>query len=199
MRKFILTTLIVSSISIFAQPNKGKGMKMAPVLAPGYYVPMKGDTVRGEIQTNLENDASYYKSFFFKAANSPKTVEMTAKKAKAYGFGDQEFITLKIDEEDVYIKYLENGRLRLMEYQYVKVIDGVEKYPSVYYIQDTKAASDDKNNTKELTQLPERKYKPVLAKFFKDQPILLEEVDKWYFKIDEIRKAVREFNKLYTE
>jgi hypothetical protein len=198
MKKLFVSLLAISTISLVAQP-KGKEAKMLAEFSPGYYVTVKGDTVRGEVQNNLEKQDMFYKSFFFRPRGGSKPMELTSKKATGYGFDNNNFVVQKIDDEDKYIKTLENGRLRLMEYQYAKTEDGVEKYPSLYFIIDTRAGADDKNGVNILTQLPERNHKKVLTKFFKDQPILLDQVDKWYFKIEEIRKAVAEFNNMYQQ
>jgi hypothetical protein len=197
MKKIFFSLLVLGSLSVFAQP-KGKAAKMTPEFAPGYYVSLKGDTVRGEVQTNLDKEDMFYKSFFYRPKGGGKPAEITTKKAKAYGYGDTHFSTLKMDENDVYIRYVERGRLNLFEYKYAKVENGEETFPSTYFIIDTRATADDKTGTHELMQIPDRNHKKVLAKYFKDQPILLDQVDKWYFKIDEIRKAVSEFNAMYT-
>lgn len=200
MKKILLSLFTLSTIVAFAQPGKkGKEAHMEPVLAPGYYLTAKGDSVKGEVQTNRENDAAFYKSVLFKAKGVPKVTELTPKKVRGYGFGDKHFIVFKMGEEEVYIKYMEKGRINLMEYQTAKVEEGVEKYPSTYYIQDTKAAGDDTHGTKDLTEIPQKPpgHKKLLKIFLKDQPIIADVVDKWYFKIDEIQKAVHEFNKLY--
>ncbi len=200
MKKLFFCLFAISSVSAFAQPGKkGKEAHMAPIFSPGYYVSLKGDTVRGEIQTNLDKETMFFNTIFFKPKGTTKAVEVTTKKAKAYGYDETAFTLLKMDEGDVYIKYLIRGRLNLLEYKFSKLEDGVEKLQSVYFIQDTKAAGDDKYGTAELNQLPIREHKKVLKNFFRDQPILLDQVDKWYFKIDEIKKAVSEFNAMYTE
>jgi len=202
MKKIIFGFLALGVLTAAAQPGKkGKDAHMEPVLAAGYYIPLKGDTVKGEVQTNRENDAAGYKTILFKPKNSPKVVELTPKKVKAYGYDDNHFVGQKMGEEDVYFRYMERGRLVLMEYKFAKVEEGVEKYPSIYFVQDTKAAGDDKHNTKDLNEIPQKPpgHKKLLKNFFADQPIILDGIDKWYFKIDEIRKAVVEFNKMYSE
>lgn len=202
MKNLFLSLLTISTFSMFAQPGKkGKEMKMTPVFAPGYYVNLKGDTIRGEIQTNLDKETDFYVSFFYKPKGVAKAAEITNKKAKAYGYDDVHFTTLKLDEQnDVYIKYLENGRLQLLEYKYPKVEDGVEKVLCLYFIKDSRVSPEDKLGTGILTQIPSvpPNHKKALKNFFKDQPILLEQVDKWYVKIDGMRKAVQEFNAMYT-
>ena len=200
MKKLFFCLLALSSVTAFAQPGKkGKEAHMTPVFSPGYYVALKGDTVRGEVQTNLEKETMFYTAVYFKPKGTTKPVEYNTKKAKAYGYDEVTYTMLKMDEGDVYIKYLLRGRLNLLEYKFAKMVDGVEKMESVYFIQDTKAAGDDKFGTAELNQIPIQNHKKVLKNFFKDQPILLDQVDKWYFKIDEIKKAVTEFNAMYTE
>ena len=200
MKKLLLSLFTLGTIIVCAQPGKkGKDAHMEPVLEQGYYLTAKGDSVKGEIQTNRENDGMFYKSVLFKAKGVPKVTELTPKKVRGYGFGDHHFTVYKKGEEEVYIRYVEKGRMNLMEYQEAKTEEGVEKFPSTYYIQDTKAAGDDTHGTKDLTEIPQKPpgHKKMLKIFLKDQPIIVDGVDKWYFKIDEIQKAVHEFNKLY--
>jgi hypothetical protein len=199
MKNLFVAILTIASISVFAQPGKkGKEPSMTPEFVKGYYLNLKGDSVKGEVQSNMERESDYYLSFKFKVKGVGKGAEINTKKAKGYGFNDNHFTTLHMDQNDVYIKYLEQGRLNLMEWKYPGVGDDAGKIMSVYFVVDTRAAADDKNNLNVLTQLNEKSHKKILKPFFKDQPILLEQVDKWFFKIDEVRKAVQEFNALYT-
>jgi hypothetical protein len=198
MKNLFFTLFALGTVSAIAQP-KGKESHMAPIFSPGYYVSLKGDTVRGEVQTNLDKEPMFYTSIWFKPKGTGKAVEVGPKKAKAYGYDETNFGQLHMDEGDVYIKNIAEGRLILAEYKFAKVEDGKEKIKSVYFIKDTKAAGDDKFGTGDYNQLPERDHKKVLKNFFRDQPILLDQVDKWVFKIDEIKKAVTEFNAMYAE
>jgi hypothetical protein len=199
MKKLFVAIFTIASISLFAQPGKkGKEMKMAPIYSKGYYLNNKNDTVRGEVQNNMDKESDFYNSFMYRPKAGAKGVVMTSKKAKGYGFDDNHFTVLKMDDKDVYIKYLEQGRLNLMEYKYPGNGDDEGKYLSIYFIVDTRATPEDKGDLHLLTQLNEKSHKKILKPFFKDQPIILEQVDKWFFKIEEVRKAVSEFNALYT-
>jgi len=198
MKKLFLVVLALCSVTSFAQPGKkGKEAKMAPSYSPGYYLNLKGDTVKGEVVTNLEEEPMYYITIFFKLKGAAKPTEITTKKAKGYGYDNTHFTMLKMGENDVYLKYLERGRLALMEYRFLGSENGKPKMISIYFLQDTQAPADDKFETNIVTQLPDKNHKKAMKNFFRDQPILLEQVDKWYFKIDEIRKAVQEFNAMY--
>jgi hypothetical protein len=159
---------------------------------------MKGDSVKGEVQNNMDHEYDFHNSFMFKLKGAGKGTEITPKKAKGYGFDNNHYTILKMDQNDVYIKYLEMGRLNLLEWKYPGTGDDAGKTMSVYFIVDSRATADDKTGTNVLTQLNDKSHKKILKPFFKDQPILLEQVDKWFFKIDEVRKAVQEFNALYT-
>lgn len=198
MKHLVIAFFTVASVSLFAQPGKNKPMKMTPEFSRGYYLNLKGDTVKGEVQNNMDNEYDFYNSFMFKAKGGTKGAEITPKKAKGYGFDDKNFTILKMDDKEVYIKYLEQGRLNLLEWKYPGNGDDAGKTLAVYFIIDTRATADDKNGTNVLTQLNDKSHKKILKPFFKDQPIILEQVDKWFFKIEEVQKAVREFNALYT-
>lgn len=198
MKNVFIAIFALASVSLLAQPGKNKEMRMTPEFTKGYYVNLKGDTVKGEVQKNPDKETDLYSAFQFKLKGATKGAEITSKKAKAYGFDDNHFTVLKMDEQDVYIKYLEKGRLNLMEWKYPKEVDGVQKALPVYFIIDTRATEADKTNTHVLTQLSEMSFKKQLKPFFKDQPVLLDQVDKWALKIDEVRKAVSEFNAMYA-
>ena len=63
MKKILSLLLIAAGLTVAAQPKKAP--KMAPILAEGYYVGSKNDTVRGEVQTNPEDVTDFYSGFYF--------------------------------------------------------------------------------------------------------------------------------------
>jgi hypothetical protein len=198
MKKLLSLVLIFTTTVGLAQPGKkGKDPKMAPVLVPGYYVTAKGDTVKGEIQTNLENEGLLYREINFKDARSPKVTVITTKKAKAYGFGDNHFTLFSGDpQNEIYLKYMAKGRLNFMEYKFETNVAGKPTIVSEYYIQDTKA--DDANKElRELKKLNEKFYKKNLQPYMKDQPMIWSDMDKFVFKPDVIANSIREYNRFY--
>lgn len=198
MKKLVVLSFVVLSAAVFAQPGKkGKDPKMAPELVAGYYVPMKGDTVKGEIQTNLENEGELYKSIYFKPANSPKVIQITTKKAKAYGYGDKHFVVAPYDAStEVYLRYLAKGRLNFMEYKYETTVAGKQVIEAEYYIQDTKADEESKE-LRELRKLNPKFYKKELKNYMKDQQMIWNDLDKFNFKPESIANSIREYNRFY--
>lgn len=197
--KKLLSIIFISAVTIgMAQPGKkGKEPRMAPVLVPGYYVTAKGDTVKGEIQTNLETEGDLYKSIYFKDKKSPKVVAITTKKAKAYGFGDNHFVLFSGDpQNEVYLKYMARGRLNLMEFKYADTYAGKPVVNAEYYIQDSKADEENKE-LRELKKLSEKFYKKELKPFMKDQPMIWSDLDKFSFKPEVLANSIREYNRYY--
>jgi len=199
--KIVTFLMLIFSLNvIFSQPKKGgknAAMGISPEFEKGWYLPLKGDTVKGEIQTNAgETEAQFNVSFFFKPLNAKKVSEITPKKAKAYGFGDRQFEVVKIKETEYFAEVLERGRITLYQINIEKTEKDRKIAEPVYYIVDAQA--DPKSKLAGLVELPKEKpYKKVLKELFKEQPMLIENVDKWYLQIDQVRQAIQEFNKLY--
>lgn len=197
MKKLLSFVFISCSVAALAQPGKkSKDPHMAPELVPGYYVTAKGDTVKGEIQTNPENEGDIYKQINFKAPGQAKLVVITTKKAKAYGFGDNHFVMFAADGNEVYLRYLAKGRLNLLEYKYPTVVAGTPTMAADYFVQDTKA--DDANaELRQLKKLNDKFYKKEMKPYMKDQAMIWSDMDKFVFKPEAIANSVREYNKMY--
>jgi len=199
--RLMLLLFVFSFQFAFSQPKKGnnKVASVAPEFEKGWYLPYKGDTIKGEIQVNAgETEAQYNISFFFKAPNAKKVSEITTKKAKAYGFGDRKFEIIKIKDVEYFAEVLEKGRVSLYQINEEKVEKDRKIAIPVYYINDAQA--DPKSKLAGIVELPKEKpYKKVLKELFKEQPMLIENVDKWFLQIDQVRQAIQEFNKLYQQ
>jgi hypothetical protein len=198
MKQILSILFIAGAFSAFAQP-KGKEAKMAPVTQPGYYLSLKGDTMRGEIQTNPEDPTGLYKTFNFRTGSSGKLAEISTKKAKGYGFGGRHFVLVPYDEQtSVYIEMLVNGRLKFYEYKFQGTKDGLPAIENMYYIQDTRAEEKDAV-LKELKPISTKFYKKELKPYMKDQPVTWNDLDKFYFNLDNVVKALKDFNKFYEQ
>lgn len=192
MKKLFLL-LVLSSMVVAAQPKKDP--KMAPVLTPGYYTTMKGDTVKGEIQINPLDETDFYHGFGFKPAKGAgKVTVINSKKAKAYGFDGRHFAVIPYEEGDIYAEYLTRGRLTFMEYKLHTKQDGVEIIGSVFFIQD-KAA--DEAELRDLKQISQKFYKRDLKPYMKGQPMIWSDLDKFTFEKNAVSNALKEYNKYY--
>ena len=196
MKKLLSLLFIASSAALLAQP-KTKDPKMAENLTPGYYCNLKGDTIKGEIQTNPTNgEVDFYKGFNFKPKGPGKVTAISNKKAKAYGFDGRNFTLIPFDVDFVYIEYIAIGRLNFMEYKYAGSVAGAPGVVSEYFIQDTKADAASAE-LKELKQISQKFYKKYLKPYMKAQIATWENLDKFTFNKDVVGNAVREFNKYY--
>jgi len=195
MKKIISIILIGAGLTAVAQPKKAP--KMAAILAPGYYIGSKNDTVRGEIQTNPESDIELYTKFNFRPAKGGKVMPVDPKKAKAYGFEGRSFVLIPNGGENVYAERLAEGRINFFEYKYMGKIDGYGAVESAYFVQDTRAEGED-IKLKEITKISNKFYKKDLRPFMKDQLMLWTDLDKFTFNKQAVTTAIADFNKFYA-
>ncbi|WP_317897901.1 hypothetical protein [Aurantibacillus circumpalustris] len=194
MKKFLSVILLGAGLTIAAQPKKAP--KMAPILAEGYYVNSKNDTVVGNIQANPESETEFYQKFYFQPAKGGKIMPVDPKKAKAYGFDGRHFVLLA-SGDGLYIERLASGRLNLFEYKYDGKVDGYDHIVSDYYMQDTRAEGSD-IKLKEINKISNKFYKKDLKPYMKDQLMLWTDLDKFTFDKQAVISAINEFNKFYA-
>ena len=196
MKKIFSILFISSSLLILAQP-KGKDPKMSPTLSPGYYCNLKGDTVKGEIQTNPTNgELDFYNSFNFKPKGAAKVTPISNKKAKSYGFDGRHFTLFPFGEGFVYLEYIAKGRLNFFEYKIMGKKEGQPFVESLYFMQDTKADEANKE-LRELKRISQKFYKKEIKPYMKDQIATWDNLDKFVFNKEVIGNAIREFNRYY--
>ncbi|MGZ4090289.1 MAG: hypothetical protein ACXVNO_06185 [Bacteroidia bacterium] len=197
MKKFLSIVMIAVTCVAFGQPGKkGKDPSMAPVLTKGYYVNSKGDTVKGEVQTNV-GELDIYKGFNFRAPGATKVIAIDTKKAKGYGFDGRNFILVPYDaESSVYIEQLVKGRLNFFEIKFEDTKEGRPVISTRYYIQDTQADEADKE-MRELKAISTKFYKKDLKPYMKEQPMTWTDLDKFVFNREAVVNAIKEYNKYY--
>jgi len=198
MKKLISLIFIVTAFSMAGQPKKAA--KMAPITSPGYYLSAKGDTVKGEVRTNPDDELDFHKGFSFKPAKGGKLLEIDIKKAKAYAFENKQFEKINNNGDDVYAEVLSKGRLNFYEIRFMGKIDGYEAIESSYFIQDNNAEGDDLKlrEPKKLNDKFNYKFfKKGLAPYMKDQKIIWDNLNEYPFNKQAVVEAINEFNKLY--
>ena len=195
MKKILSILLIGAGLTVVAQPKKAP--KMAPILAQGYYVGSKNDTVRGEVQTNAESETDFYKGFNFRPAKGGKVMPVDSKKAKAYGFDGRNFILIPYDGGNIYVERLAEGRINFFEYKFDGKIDGYPAIEAAYFVQDTRAEGED-IKLKEISKISNKFYKKDLRPYMKDQLMLWTDLDKFTFNKSTVTNAIVEFNKFYV-
>ena len=187
--------LVAAAFTTNGQPKKAP--KMAPVLVPGYYVTFKNDTVKGEVQSNPDDETDFYHGFNFKLAKGGKPVRIDSKKAKSYGFEGKDYAVIPYEGGDIYAEYLVRGRLVFMKYRMHDKVDGAEVITNVYFVQDSKA-DDSEKELRELKQISQKFYRRDLKIYMKAQPMIWSDMDKFTFDEKAVISSLREFNKYYT-
>ena len=195
MKNFISCLCIAFSFTAFAQRGPAK---MAPEYAKGYYVNLRGDTLRGKIQTNPDDHTSFYREFYFLKGKSTRHKVMKTNLVRAYGFEDRNFVMVMHKGERLFVERLASGRLAFYEYRYHGKVDGEPAVESSFFVTDTWADANVK--IKEPVMISQKFYKKSLKPFMKEeQPIIWEDLDKFTFNQNEVVKAIEEFNSNYKE
>jgi hypothetical protein len=191
----MLLVLLMATASV-AKPQRNRLPKMAPIFSDGYYVSSRGDTVRGKIQVNPENETDFHKQFSFKAKGQSKSRPFNFQRAKAYGFDGKHFVAVEIDGDKFFIERLVRGRLNFYERRLHGKVDGNPAVVSVYYIKD----NDAEGPTQDLARLKKisgQFYKRNLKPYMVDQPMIWDDLDKYKFDRQKVLQAIREFNGFY--
>lgn len=197
MKKFLAIILVAAGSSVLAQgAGKNKDPHMAATLTDGYYVTLKGDTVKGKIRNNYDDQLDIYKTIMFAPKEGAKLVAISPKKAKSYGFDGRHFTLIPFDAGEVYIERLAKGRINFFEYKYRETINAEVVISSTYFVQDTKADENEKD-LRELKQISTKFYKKALKPYMKEQPTTWTDLDKFTFNKDAVVNAIKEFNKYY--
>jgi cytochrome c556 len=75
-------------------------------------------------------------------------------------------------------------------------VNGEPGIESVYFIQDTRAEAKDAD-LKQFKQFKTMFYKKEVKNYFKDQPQIWSDFDKFVFDKNKFAESVKEFNKFY--
>src|SRR5687768_5756664 len=192
MKRIFVLLFVATAFAAAAQPKKAP--KMAPITAEGYYVGGKNDTVRGEIQTNPEDETELYRGFNFKPKGTGKLMPVSTKKAKAYGFEGKNFVKINENGQDIYVERLAEGRLNFYKYRFNGKIDGNPAIETQYYMQDTRAEGA-QAGLKDIQKISTKFYKRDLKDYMKDQPMIWSDLDKFTFNEGSLVNSINEFNK----
>jgi hypothetical protein len=196
MKKLLSLILLVSTYTLAAQRNRDP--KMLPEYASGYYINPRGDTVKGQIQTNLGEKVDFYKQFAFKKVNDKRPRVYDWRRAKAYGFNGKHFVKMQYKGEYMYVERLISGRLAFYEYRFQGKVNGYPGVETDYFIRDTWAGTENPE-LGELKKISKKYYKKALKPYMKEsQPILWEDLDKFNFDKQALLNTIREFNEQYT-
>ncbi len=194
MKRIIVLLLAASA---FTAAGQKKAPKMEPMTSPGYYVNQKGDTVKGEVRTNPEDETEFYQNFSFKPEKGGKLMPVMPLKAKAYGFEGKHFVRLGERNETMYVERLAEGRLNFFKRRFNGKVDGVPGIETEYYMQDTRAEAADAK-LKEVNKISTKFYKKDLKNYMKDQPMIWSDLDKFNFDENAVIRAINEFNSYYV-
>lgn len=157
--KHLLPALFISLTSYTAQAQI--------TFIKGYLVNEKGDTLRGEVKYNPKKEQDCYNKVFFKDETGAQKNYKPGKKAKAYGFNDQNFVAMEFENEMKFYRVLATGEINLYKMMYEVISMNEPILGGEYFI------SHKKEETK-LTAVKEGKFKKQMTEWMKENPEFIE-------------------------
>ncbi len=102
---------------------------------PGYVITWKGDTLKGEIEFNPKKEIDCYRKVKFRAGAGMPIKSFHPEKLKEYGMDSLVFIHRLLEDEEVFIKLILVGKLKVYEGR-SEIVDGDKTTyePDYYYM-----------------------------------------------------------------
>lgn len=163
------------------------GMASAQItFVKGYIINDKGDTVRGEVKTNLKKEKDNFLRVSFKS-NDGTQKNYKANKIKGYGFDSKHFIAGEHDGEPKFYQRLTNGDILLFKIMFEAINMNVSVFEPEYFIKQ-------KDQTK-YTEVRESKFKKQLQEFMKDNPSMANDYeDSKTFNVEKAVEVISKYN-----
>jgi hypothetical protein len=151
--------------------------------AKGYVLPLKGDTVRGEIKMNPKKPTEIYEKVGFKDANGVQK-NYKPEKLRAYGIENEHFISLTNAGDPVFYKILAKGEINFYLIMYEAIEMNEILLVPEYYISHP--------DNKKLVAIKKNKFKKQLTDWMKDNTEFIDEFEEE--KTLDVEKAIAVIN-----
>lgn len=119
----------------------------------GYIVNEKGDTLKGEVKINPKKEQDNYSKVFFKEESGTQK-NYKPNKVKAYGFENQNYVSMDYEGELKFYKALVRGEISMYKMMFEIVNMNATSYDGEYYIT--------RQGDKKMTLVKEGKFKKQL-------------------------------------
>lgn len=153
----------------------------------GYLVNDKGDTLQGEVKYNPKKEQDCYNKVYFKDATGA-IKNYKPKKAKAYGFDDQNFVAMDFEGELKFYRVLAAGEINLYRMAYEEIRMNQPILGGGYYL-------GHKGDYTKLTEVKEERFKKQMNDWMKDNPEFLNDYeDTKDFNAENAAAVIRKYN-----
>jgi len=144
----------------------------------GYVLPLKGDTIRGEIKMNAKKPTEVFEKVGFKDANGVQK-NYKPEKLRAYGIENDHYISLTDGGEPAFFKILAKGHINL----YMMMYEAMEMNEILMMPEYYLSLPDNKR----LVAVKKNKFKKQMADWMKDNTEFIDAFEEE--KIFDIEKA----------
>jgi len=153
----------------------------------GYMIPVKGDTLKGEIKVNPKKEQDNHNKVFFKDASSGVQKNYKPEKVKGYGFENNHYVAIKYDDETKFYKRICDGDI--LFYKVAFEINSAKEttYDFDYFLY--------KAGDKKLTNVKQNKFKKQLQEWMVGQADLANDFkDEKNFNEQSAAEVINKYN-----
>ncbi len=153
----------------------------------GYVIQLKGDTLKGEIESNSKKEFDNFRKIKFRASAGMPVKSFNASKLKEYRMDSIIFISRKIDDLDVFIKQILTGTHNLYEGR-TEETDGKETsyLPDYFYT---------KSDETILIQDKPSKFKKQMIAFMSDNKEIVKALEEEKYNYASVIELFKAYNK----
>jgi hypothetical protein len=177
MKHFILFLGCLLNVFIVCGQSSNKGYE------EGYVILSNGDTIEGAIK--YKSGEEIKDKLTLKVTEEDKR---TYKAADLSGFmaGEAQFISAKIDDTNLFLKKLSEGKISLYELQIPSSQRNSDVFKYVMYII--------KEKQKEYIELKASNWKKTVAEMITDNDDITQQIEKGKVKLDELPAVIQLYN-----
>jgi hypothetical protein len=152
----------------------------------GYVILLNGDSIKGEIKTNLKREFDNFAKASFRKKEGSEVKSYTPAKIKEYCVNGTTFVSRNVDGEQVFVKRVSKGTVNLYEAQVETMQMNEIKIRSDYYMEKTGG---------EFVKVKSSKFKKQMSDVMADNEEIVKALEEKKYDYENIVEVVNAYNK----
>ncbi len=169
---FLLMIIIAANNKVFAQQLK---------YSKGYVITLKGDTLKGEIESNPKKELDLYKKLKFRAGKGLPIKNFVPERVREYKIDSVVFVSTVIEDEPVFVKRLLTGTYNVYEGR-TELSEGL---PDYFFEKDGKII---------VIQDKPKQFKKQLIPIMSDNTEIVKAIEEERYNFGSLLELFKEYN-----
>lgn len=175
----VVATVLVFNTAVVAQAK----------FLQGYVILLNGDSLKGEIKTNLKREFDNFAKASFRKKEGSEIKSYTPAKIKEYCVNGTTFVSRNVEGEQVFVKRVSKGAVNLYESQVETMQMNEIKIKSDYYLEKSGG---------EFVKVKSSKFKKQMTDVMADNEEIVQALEDKKYDYENIVEVVNTYNKTIT-